>query len=75
MSNVDDLQKEMAADIFNAFSWMIHDEIIDIKFVIPQNKLENGVFHTKFGIYLIFPPREAKSLNPTILFDNHPDVK
>ena len=34
MSNVDDLKKEMAADIFNAFSWMIHDEIIDIKYQV-----------------------------------------
>lgn len=64
MSNVDDLQKEMAADIFNAFSWMIHDEIIDIKFVIPHNKLENGVFHTKFGIF--YNGEDAVSFNGSI---------
>lgn len=64
MSNVDDLKKEMAADIFNAFSWMIHDEIIDIKFVIPHNKLENGVFHTKFGIF--YNGEDAVSFNGSI---------
>lgn len=64
MSSVDDLKKEMAADIFNAFSWMIHDEIIDIKFVIPHNKLENGVFHTKFGIF--YNGEDAVSFNGSI---------
>ncbi len=50
-NNVDSLKKEMKEDIFNAFSWMLHDRIIDIKFAIPTNKLENGIFHTKFGIF------------------------
>lgn len=64
MSNVNDLQKEMEADIFNAFSWMIHDGIIDIKFVMPRNKLENGIFHTKFGVF--YNGEDAVSFNGSI---------
>lgn len=69
MSNVDDLKKEMAADIFNAFSWMIHDGIIDIKFVIPHNKLENGIFHTKFGVF--YNGEDAVSFNGSINDSTH----
>lgn len=49
--NVDKLQSEMQADILNAFSWMLYDGIIEIKFAIPKNKLKDGDFHDKFGIF------------------------
>lgn len=50
-NNVQKLQAEMEKDIFNTFAWMIHDEIISIKFAIPYRKLSDGNFHDKFGIF------------------------
>ena len=51
LDNVRVLEAEMKADIFNAFSWMIYDGIIDLRFAIPCEKLEDGAFHDKFGIF------------------------
>ncbi len=48
--NVQTLKREMDKDIFNAFSWMLHDGIIDMKFAVPCNELD-GDFHDKFGIF------------------------
>lgn len=49
--NVDILAKEMEKDLYNTFAWMIYDGIIDIKFAVPREKLDNGIFHDKFGIF------------------------
>lgn len=51
LKNVEMLKQEMEADIINAFSWMIYDGIIDMRFAIPCEKLEDGNFHDKFGIF------------------------
>lgn len=51
LDNVRVLEAEMKADISNAFSWMIYDGIIDLRFAIPCEKLEDGDFHDKFGIF------------------------
>lgn len=51
LDNVRVLEAEMKADIFNAFSWMIYDGIIDLRFAIPCEKLEDGDFHDRFGIF------------------------
>lgn len=51
IDNVRVLEAEMKADVSNAFSWMIYDGIIDLRFVIPCEKLEDGDFHDKFGIF------------------------
>lgn len=49
--NVENLATEMKKDLLNAFSWMIFDGIIELKFAIPYKKLDDGLFHTKFGIF------------------------
>lgn len=49
--NVDSLAREMKKDLYNTFAWMVHDEIIELKFAIPQSKLNDGNFHDKFGIF------------------------
>lgn len=51
IDNVRVLEAEMKADVSNAFSWMIYDGIIDLRFAIPCEKLEGGDFHDKFGIF------------------------
>ena len=50
-NNVDELKAKMEEDILNAFSWMLYDGIIEMKFAIPCKKLDNGDFHDKFGIF------------------------
>lgn len=51
VTSVEQLQAEMAKDLFNTFAWMIHDEIINIRFALPKKKLNEGNFHDKFGIF------------------------
>lgn len=59
LQNVETLKREMQADIMNAFSWMLYDGIIEIRFAIPCEKLEEGSFHDKFGIFY----RESDALS------------
>lgn len=51
LENVEILKQEMEADIINTFSWMLYDGIVDMRFAIPCEKLEEGDFHDKFGIF------------------------
>lgn len=51
LENVETLKREMEADIINTFSWMLYDGIIDMRFAIPCEKLDEGNFHDKFGIF------------------------
>ncbi len=51
LENVKVLEHEMEEDVLNAFSWMLYDRIIEIKFAIPCQKLDDGDFHDKFGIF------------------------
>ena len=50
LENVEILAFEMKKDILNAFSWMLYDGIIEMRFAIPRSKL-SGDFHDKFGIF------------------------
>ena len=51
LENVEILKQEMEADIINTFSWMLYDGIIDMRFAIPCEKLEEGDVHDKFGVF------------------------
>lgn len=51
LQNVEALKREMQADILNTFAWMLYDGIIEMRFAIPCEKLEDGSFHDKFGIF------------------------
>lgn len=48
--NLDKLTKEIEENTLNALAWMIYDEIIQFKFVLPKENLD-GDFHDKFGIF------------------------
>ena len=76
--NVDTLKAEMESDILNAFSWMLYDGIIEMKFAIPCKKLCNGDFHDKFGIF--YRDGEALSFSGSINdsihgFQNYESIK
>lgn len=67
--NVKTLEKEMNEDILNAFSWMLYDGIIDMKFAIPCKRLEEGDFHDKFGVF--YNEEEALSFSGSINDSKH----
>lgn len=69
LNGIDALQAEMQKDIFNAFSWMLHDGIIELKFAIPCKKLNDGDFHAKFGIF--YSGDEALSYSGSINDSKH----
>ena len=76
--SVDALKAEMNADILNAFSWMLHDGIVEMKFAIPRQKLAEGNFHDKFGIF--YHESEALSFSGSINdsahgFQNYESIK
>ena len=69
LENVETLKREMEADIINAFSWMLYDGIIDMRFAIPCEKLDEGNFHDKFGIF--YCGRDALSFSGSINDSKH----
>lgn len=69
LDNVETLRREMEADIINAFSWMLYDGIIDMRFAIPCQKLEEGNFHDKFGIF--YKGADALSFSGSINDSKH----
>lgn len=46
-----DIEKTLSEDPLNALSWLIADEVLDIKFAIPKGRLSGGDFHDKFAIF------------------------
>ena len=69
LENVETLKREMEADIINAFSWMLYDGIIDMRFAIPCAKLEEGDFHDKFGVF--YKGNDALSFSGSINDSKH----
>ena len=69
LENVEILKQEMEADILNAFSWMLYDGIIDMRFAIPCEKLDEGDFHDKFGIF--YKGNDALSFSGSINDSKH----
>lgn len=69
LNGLDALREEMEKDIFNAFSWMLHDGIIELKFAIPCKKLNDGDFHAKFGIF--YSGNEALSYSGSLNDSRH----
>lgn len=45
------LAEEIEYDVQNALGWMIYDNILEFKFAMPTNKLSDGDFHDKFGVF------------------------
>ncbi len=49
--SIEQLKTDLREDTRVALSWLIADNIMDIKIAIPKNKLFGGDFHVKFGIF------------------------
>lgn len=49
--NVANLAEALEKDTLSALAWMVADEIITFKLALPYEKLDQGDFHDKFGIF------------------------
>ena len=49
--NIENLSISLEKDTLTAISWMVADNIIEFKIALPRNKLDQGEFHDKFGIF------------------------
>ncbi len=52
--NVADLAEALEQQTLSALAWMVADGILEFKLALPYNKLADGDFHTKFGIFSDF---------------------
>src|SRR6266568_4006630 len=50
--NVANLAETLNKDTLSALAWMVADEIITFKLALPYDKLDQGDFHDKFGIFV-----------------------
>ena len=50
LEGVEELKQQMGDNLYNTLAWLIHDQIIEFRFVVPTNKLK-GMFHDKFGVF------------------------
>lgn len=49
--NLDALEKSLEQETLSALAWMVADGVLDFKLALPRNKLDQGEFHDKFGIF------------------------
>jgi len=49
--NIRDLKKSLQEETLSALAWLVADGILDFKLALPRNKLDQGEFHDKFGIF------------------------
>lgn len=49
--NINEVQKTLAEDTLSALAWLVADGILDFKLALPRNKLEQGEFYDKSGIF------------------------
>ncbi|MRR53951.1 MAG: DEAD/DEAH box helicase [Deltaproteobacteria bacterium] len=49
--NIHDLRKALNEETRSALAWLVADGILDFKLALPRNKLDQGEFHDKFGIF------------------------
>jgi len=49
--NIANLAETLEKDTLSALAWMVADEIITFKLALPYQKLKQGDFHDKFGVF------------------------
>jgi superfamily II DNA or RNA helicase len=50
-ANIEDLENSLEQDTLSALAWMVADGVLDFRLALPRNKLDQGEFHDKFGIF------------------------
>ena len=48
---IDDLERSLKNNTLSALAWMVADGILDFRLAVPNEKLDRGDFHVKFGIF------------------------
>lgn len=51
LENILDLENALEKETRSALAWMVADEILEFRIALPRNKLDQGDFHDKFGIF------------------------
>jgi len=46
-----DLKGSLEKETLSALAWMVADGVISFKLALPRNKLDQGDFHDKFGVF------------------------
>ncbi len=49
--SIQDLRRSLQKETLSALAWLVADGILDFKLALPRNKLDQGEFHDKFGIF------------------------
>lgn len=49
--SISDLKKTLEQGTLSALAWLVADGILDFKLALPRNKLDQGEFHDKFGVF------------------------
>ena len=49
--NINALEKALETETLSALAWLVADGVLDFKLALPRNKLDQGEFHDKFGIF------------------------
>jgi superfamily II DNA or RNA helicase len=49
--DIDNLEKALEEDTLSALAWMVADEVLTFRLVLPREKLDRGEFHDKFGVF------------------------
>ena len=49
--SIAELKKILEQETLSALAWLVADGVLDFKLALPRNKLDQGEFHDKFGIF------------------------
>lgn len=49
--NITTLAESLEKDTLSALAWMVADGVLDFRLALPREKLDQGDFHDKFGIF------------------------
>jgi superfamily II DNA or RNA helicase len=49
--SISELKGMLEEDTLSALAWLVADGILDFKLALPRNKLDQGEFHDKFGVF------------------------
>ncbi|MCS3940381.1 superfamily II DNA or RNA helicase [Salinibacter ruber] len=49
--DIDNLETALEEDTLSALAWLVADEVLTFRLALPREKLDQGEFHDKFGIF------------------------
>jgi DNA phosphorothioation system restriction enzyme len=49
--NLNELEQALKQETLSTLAWLVADKVLDFKIALPRNKLGQGDFHDKFGVF------------------------